>query len=131
MYSVTLGKTWTAYPQNRKIRTQSLTIDGLQLNQLILGYGLRNNASLIRTPRSFSGLFVPRFRSSMTDAEIVEFIIDSLKAAAMAEINVTDVKPDYFGTLKGVSFSFEGTIETGLPYSGSPTRFKMSLLATD
>lgn len=61
---------------------------------------------------------VPEFRASMTAVEIEEFVIDSLVAAGVANVQTSGLRPAPFGELDGFGFDLEYLDENGLEFRG-------------
>ena len=115
-YRVTLGEPWTAYPRDGKTRLRTLTIDGTALNSLTFAGALEDGHSLIKTYDREK--LMPKYRSSMSLTEAVEFIRDSLAYGGLQDAEMTYVRPAKFGSLDGAQFDFAGATELGLKMSG-------------
>lgn len=115
-YEVTLNKTWAAYPRDGRTRLRNLTIDGTALNSLTFAGSLDDGHALIKTYDRKK--LLPKFDSTMSLLETVEFIRDSLEYGGLQDAAVDNVRPATFGSLDGARFDITGATELGLYMSG-------------
>ena len=116
-YQVSLGKPWSAYPYESRTHIQELTIDGMALNALSFASDVKDGDALIYSadPKKL----IPRFRSDMSESEVIEFIKDTLAYNGLENVEVSDIRPESFGTLSGIRFDMSAATQRGLNLLGT------------
>lgn len=105
--AVTPGRDWNRLDGNIGKRTESWTLDGGQLNDLIFFAGIEPGKPLVRE-RSKKREPLPKFGSSTLPVEIPELFEATYRSAKqIADFRVIDVEPTRFLGADGVKFAFE------------------------
>lgn len=98
-------------------KARLLTIDGPELNQLILSEGLVQGDFLV-APQQRREASTPTYATTMTVTEQIEFISDSLVPMGFDRVQTSNVRPVTINGQRGVRFDFTAVTKTGLIYAG-------------
>ncbi|MBL8536595.1 MAG: hypothetical protein JNM59_04260 [Hyphomonadaceae bacterium] len=117
-FAVTLSRPWSDLTAMsfRPTGVRVLSIDGVQLNQLVIAT-IEPQGALVRmvdrdTPR-------PLYRSDMGETELVEFVIDSLATLEYQDPQSTNLRPQNLAGAPGVRFDINTRTEAGLNITGT------------
>ncbi len=94
-----------------------LTIDGPDLNLLQLVAALKDKQSLIKERSKDNP--VPKYRTDMSQTEIVEFVTDTLATLGYQNLSTQALRPSAFGTLACVRFDLSAQTPDGLNIKGT------------
>ncbi len=119
VYQIVVGQQWASLPQalTSQRTGKFLTIDGPDLNLLQLVAALKNNQSLIKERSKDNP--VPKYRTDMSQTEIVEFVTDTLATLGYQNLSTQALRPSAFGTLAGVRFDLSAQTPDGLNIKGT------------
>jgi hypothetical protein len=105
LYSVNPQIQWNRYTDGE---LEVWTVDGPLLNSLQFTPALADGDPLYRIEGRDE---VPRFRSNMSESEVMEFVVDSFAAAGAQKVEAIGLAPAPFGQRSG--FRFELTYQSG------------------
>lgn len=119
VYQIEVGQQWAALPTTMTSQRTGkfLTIDGPNLNLLQLVAALKDDQSLVKERSKDNP--VPKYRSDMSQTDIVGFVTDSLATIGYQNIATHALRPSAFGTLGGVRFDLSAQTPDGLNIQGS------------
>jgi hypothetical protein len=119
VYQIEVGQQWAALPSTLTSERSGkfLTIDGPDLNLLQLVAALKDKQPLIKERSKDNP--VPKYRSDMSQTEIVEFVTDTLATEGYQNIATQALRPSAFGTLSGVRFDLSAQTPDGLNIRGT------------
>lgn len=116
---VRIGGLYTVDPQIRWSRfyqkgIETWTVDGPALEALHF-INVKKDRPLVATkdPKKW-----PRFSPSMSESEIMEFVVDSLARLGYAQLQAHDLRPTSFGRLQGFCFDLMFLFPDGLEGQG-------------
>ena len=118
-YAFDLQRDWSHIPDglDPSVTVDQLTVDGPQLNQVLLIEQLADGASLIVTAGADDP--APVFRTGMTELDVVEFLTDSLSALGLEDVAARNIRPAPFAGAAGVRFQFTARRANGLAVRGA------------
>jgi hypothetical protein len=92
------------------------TVDGPLLNSLQFTSAIEDGDRLYRVEDREE---VPRFRSTMSEGEVMEFVVDSFAAAGAQKVEATGLVPAQFGSRPGFRFDLSFQSGDGLDKLGT------------
>jgi len=113
LYSVAPQIAWSRQEDNR---IEYWTIDGPTLDLLQFTPALKDGDSIYKVEGREN---MPRYRKSMSESEVLEFVVDSLAAIGQQKIEATGLRPSPFGPLPGFQFELAFQSSSGLDMLGS------------
>jgi hypothetical protein len=118
-YTLQLSRLWsdiTVLMGRRGQNVRALTIDGPELNLLLVGHDIAPGAGLIRPARRDERL--PVFRADMTSRELAEFVTESLTTLGYVQVEAESLAPADFAGRRGVSMRLRAVTSAGLNMVG-------------
>jgi hypothetical protein len=118
--TVTLGRMWSdvsAVTPVRSKRVRVLSIDGAQLNTLILTDGLAPGDQIFR-PASREQP-TPTVRAGMSATERMEFVVDNVAVMGYQRVESAKPRPAKFGEAPALRFDLTAATSAGLEIQGS------------
>src|SRR5262245_11992667 len=113
VYSVSPQIQWNRYTDGD---LEVWTVDGPLLNALQFTSALGDGDALYDIAGREE---MPRFRSNMSESEVMEFVVDSLAAAGAQKVEETGLAPASFGQRPGFRFDLAYQSGDGLDKLGS------------
>ncbi len=123
-YSVTLDRNWsdvsTLYAGGKTAKVKVLTIDGVNLDRLLVSDGLSSADPLIISPTKGDTPTnpAPRGKANMSLSEQMEFVSSAVSALDYQKVETLNPKPVTLGGVKGVRFELTGKTSDGLNIKG-------------
>jgi hypothetical protein len=113
LYSVAPQIEWNRYSDGD---LEVWTVDGPLLNALQFTSAIEDGARLYRIENREE---VPRFRSTMSESEVMEFVVDSFAAAGAQTVEAKGLAPAQFGSRPGFRFGLSYQSGDGLDKLGT------------
>lgn len=113
LYSVAPQVAWS-HQEDRGF--EYWTIDGPPLDLLQFTPALKDGDSLFPSEGREN---MPRFRPTMSENEVMEFVVDSLAVVGAQNIKASDLRPNQFGPMPGFRFEITFQSTSGLDMLGS------------
>ncbi len=112
VYSIDPQITWSAM---EKGKNEIWTIDGINLQAVRFVKGLEEGDTLFEPEQ---GQELPKFQKDMRAHGVMDFIVDSLSATGLKQIQTRNLRPIKFGTVPGYRFDFMFLTKDGLEMNG-------------
>ena len=115
--SVELAGDWSVIPArtNRLSRGDVLTRDGVSLNRLHLVSLAPGEALALPGEASEAPVFQPGLEGEAQ----VAFLLQSLEAAGLSQLQASQVRPQAFGAIAGTRLALSGRYDSGLDLRGT------------
>ncbi len=124
-YSVNLDRNWsdvtTLYVSGKAPKVKVLTIDGINLNRLLVSDGLTSSDPLVVSPTKGDTATnpAPRGKADMSLSEQMEFVSRAVSELDYQKVETLNPKPVTLGGVKGVRFELSGKTSDGLNIKGT------------
>ena len=112
VYSVQSTIPWSAI---KKDRFELWTVDGTLLQSMHFFAAIEDGEALFQVGDKEKR---PRFHSSMSESEVVDFIVDAITSAGAQSVNVVNLQPTKFGDYDGFHVVIEYFNADGLEQRG-------------
>ena len=112
VYSIDPQITWSAMEDGK---SEMWTVDGVSLKAVRFVKGLEDGDTLFEPEH---GQELPKFHKDMRAHGVMDFIVDSLSATGLKQIQTRNLKPIKFGTVPGHRFDFMFLTKDGLEMDG-------------
>lgn len=113
LYTVEPQIAWNSESGAKKV--EIWTADGPRLQRIHFVKGLEDDEVLFEGKDEEKR---PKFRKHMTPSEIMEFVVDSMTLVGLQKIEVTNLRPEKFGDVRGFRFEMSFLSEKGLEEQG-------------
>lgn len=91
------------------------TVDG-SLLEAIRYFDPRNDGDTLFVPRP--GQVLPKFGKTMTTFDVQEYVVDSMSAVGLVDVQASNLRPWPFGVLSGFRFDLSFIDNDGLEHDG-------------
>lgn len=118
-YTLQLSRIWSdisVLVPRRAANVRALSIDGPELNLLLVGHDIAPGAGMLRPARRDERL--PVFRADMTNRELVEFVTETLTVLGYVQVEAEALRPATFANRRGVSLGLRAVTSAGLNMVG-------------
>lgn len=113
-YSFEIDRDWVRIPArlDETVLIDSLTIDGPLLNRVYFTGGLKSGRAFVSAQSAARP--APVFQSAMSEAELAEFVADSLFALGVRDVRLEAAGPARLAGAPGMRAMYTGARESGL-----------------
>lgn len=122
-FTVPLSNSWSQWAASINFQTQGefLTKDGVGLNRLHL-ISLEDGSALVKAYRATD---LPKYSASSSEIDIADFVAESFKRIDYSSMEASDIAPETFDGVDGITFKLTGKTEKGLNVKGDAAAVKV------